>query len=210
MLAPLLGGAGGGFVADGFMKRAQRSGFLGLALMLASLRIAVAVLKAAESSTSERQVPPRGINVPDETRKELEAGAQSLAREIESLRVGLKEQPDKLELLPDIQIFHKAVDWALRYDELYRSNEVQTALALLSQGKERAARLRNGEAPWISATGLVVRGYVSRIDGSVQPKALVVPASFAPTPDKIYRNDAPGEHCMDISLHGRDDHLAEL
>jgi len=91
--------------------------------MLASLRIAVAVLKAAESSMSERQVPPLGIRIPDAARKELEAGAQSLAREIESLRVALKEKPDKLELLPDIQIFHKAADWALRYDELYRSNE---------------------------------------------------------------------------------------
>ena len=39
--------------------------------MLASLRIAVAVLKAAESSTSERQVPPLGIRIPDAARKEL-------------------------------------------------------------------------------------------------------------------------------------------
>ena len=79
--------------------------------MLASLRIAVAVMMAAEPATSEREVPPPGIRVADETRKELEAGAQSLAREIESLRVALNEKPDKLALLPDVQIFHKAVDW---------------------------------------------------------------------------------------------------
>jgi hypothetical protein len=115
----------------------------------------------------------------------LEAGAQSLAQEIDSLRVALKERSDKLELLPDVQIFHKAVDWALRYDEFYRSNEVQIARALLSQGKERAASLRNGEAPLMTATGLVVRGYASRIDGSIQPYGLVVPSSFARNPVKV-------------------------
>ena len=58
--------------------------------MLASLRIAVAVMMAAEPATSEREVPPPGIRVADETRKELEAGAQSLAREIDLLRVALE------------------------------------------------------------------------------------------------------------------------
>ena len=41
---------------------------------------------------------------------------------------------------------------------------------------ERASQLRDGKAPWTTATGLVVRGYVSKIDGSVQPYGLVVPA----------------------------------
>jgi len=165
---------------------------------------------AAEPATSERAVPPPGIRIPDQARKELEADAQSLAQEIDSLRVALKERLDKLELLPDVQIFHKAVDWAVRYDEFYRSNEVRIARALLLQGKERAAQLRNGEAPWTSATGLVVRGYVSRVDGSVQPYGLVVPASFARDPEKASKAGPPVEHRLDIWLHGRDDHLTEL
>jgi len=188
----------------------MRRGFLGFALTLAALQMGLAAMMAAEPSVSKRQVPPLGVRIPDEARKELEAGAELLAREIDSLRVVLKEKPDKLELLPDVQIFHKAVDCALRYDEIYRSNEVQIARALLSQGKERAARLRNGEAPWTTATGLVVRGYVSRIDGSVQPYGLVVPASFARGPDKVSKNDPSGEHRLDVWLHGRDDHLTEL
>src|SRR5436190_1180398 len=193
-----------------FMGRPRRCGFLGLALLLASLRIAVAPVVAAEPATSERPVPPPGIRIPDQARKELETEAQSLAQEIDSLRVALKERPDKLELLPDVQIFHKAVDWALRHDEFYRSYEVQIARALLSQGNERAAWLRNGEAPWTSATGLVVRGYASRIDGSVQPYGLVVPATFARDPEKALKAGPPVEHRLDIWLHGRDDHLTEL
>ena len=192
------------------MERLEQCGFLRFALMLASVRIAVVVMMAAEPAASERIVPPAGIRVPDETRKELEAGAHSLAREIDALRGVLNEKPDKLELLPDIQIFYKAVDWAVRYDEFYRSNEVQIARALIAQGMERAAQLRNGEALWTSATGLVVRGYASRIDGSIQPYGLVVPSSFARNPERVTEPVLRSERRLDIWLHGRDDHLTEL
>ena len=167
-------------------------------------------MTAAEPATPGRQVPPPGIRIPDEARQELEAGAQSLAREIDSLRGALKEKPDKLALLADVQIFHKAVDWALRHDEFYRSNEVQVARALLAQGRERAARLRAGDAPWTSSTGLVVRGYVSKIDGSVQPYGLVVPPSFARKAESVSKATHRGEHRLDVWLHGRDDRLTEL
>jgi hypothetical protein len=76
-----------------------------------------------------RRVPPPGIAIPAAGRAELEAGAAQLGREIEALRRKLKGKPALLELLPDAQIFHKAVDWALRHDEFYKTNEVQTARA---------------------------------------------------------------------------------
>src|SRR5439155_715586 len=46
--------------------------------------------------------------------------------------------------------------------------------------------------------------------GSVQPYGLVVPASFARNPEKVSVERQPGEHRLDIWLHGRDDHLTEL
>ena len=66
-------------------------------------------------------------------RAELEAGAAELGKEIESLRGELKSRRALVDLLPDVQIYHKAVDWALRYDEFYKSNEVQVARGLLQQ-----------------------------------------------------------------------------
>ena len=60
-------------------------------------------------------------------------------------------KPALLVLLPDVEIFHKAVDWAARDGEFYRSNEVDVARGLLSQGMERAARLRAGDAPWAAS-----------------------------------------------------------
>src|SRR5437899_715213 len=132
---------------------------------------AVGQIIAADPAT--RQTPPPGIPIADGARRELELGAAALGQEIQALRAALKEKPVMLELLPDVQIFHKAVDWAARYDEFYRSNDVDIARALLLQGMERAAQLRTGEAPWTNATGLIVRGYASRIGGSVQPYGLV-------------------------------------
>jgi len=61
----------------------MRRGFLGFALTLAALQIGLAAMMAAEPSVSKRQVPPPGVRIPDEARKELEAGAELLAREID-------------------------------------------------------------------------------------------------------------------------------
>lgn len=66
------------------------------------------------------------------------------------------------------------------YNEFFNVNEVAKAKTLLAHGEERAKQLTEGQAPWTAATGLVVRGYISRIDKSVQPYGLVVPASYFP------------------------------
>lgn len=149
-----------------------------------------------------RRIPPPGIKISDADRMELSEGVAKLGKEIEALRTELKSKPAQLELLPDVEIYHKAVDWALRYDEFFKTNEMRSARALLALGAERAQSLRDGAAPWLSATGLVVRGYVSRIDGSVQPYGLVVPASFKP--------NSAHQHRLDFWFHGRGETLSEL
>ena len=59
---------------------------------------------AADRAPSERQIPPAGIGIADEDRKELEAGAAALAGEITSLRTALKDKPDQLDFLPFVGI----------------------------------------------------------------------------------------------------------
>jgi hypothetical protein len=149
-----------------------------------------------------RRVPPAGISITDPDRQELTEGVSALGREIERLRGDLNKQPSLLTLLPDVQIYHKAVHWALLYDEFFKTNEVSAARMLLKQGMERAQALRNGKAPWTTSTGLVVRGYLSRIDDSVQPYGLVIPASYQPP--------AAHQHRLDLWLHGRGETLTEL
>ncbi|TMQ33000.1 MAG: hypothetical protein E6K70_15520, partial [Planctomycetota bacterium] len=79
---------------------------------------------------------------------------------------------------------------------------IPVAKTLLKQGLDRARQLHDGKAPWATATGLVVRGYVSKIDGSVQPYGLVAPASYHP--------GTPYEHRLDAWFHGRGENLTEL
>ena len=103
-----------------------------------------------------RRVPPPGLKIADSDRTELNAGTAQLAGEIESLRAALQKKPALLDLLPDVLIYLKAVDWALRYDEFYKTNEIAVARQLLKQGLERAQALRDGKAPWLADVRLTM------------------------------------------------------
>ena len=127
-----------------------------------------------------KRLPPAGIAIAAADRTELTAATAALASEISSLRADLttSHQTPLLALLPDVEIFHKAVDWALRYDEFFSLKEIATARHFLALGRERAAHLRAGRTPWLDATGFVVRGYRSKLDDSIQPYGLVIPADW--------------------------------
>src|SRR5262245_34620665 len=149
-----------------------------------------------------RPVPPEGVKIADGDRQELQSGVEALGKEIADLRKALEKKPALLELLPDVQIFHNAVRYALTYNEFYDLKEVDTARKQLEQGMERAKALREGKSPWTAQTGYVLRGYVSKIDGSVQPYGLTVPAAFNPS--------EPGRYRLDVWCHGRGEKLTEL
>lgn len=170
----------------------------------------VAVLLLGLGATAAQQnnpaavkpVPPPGIAVPEPNRAELEAGIAALGKEIDGLRETLKKQPALLALLPDVQIFHNAARYALQYNEFFKPEEIATAKRQLKQGMERASELRSGKASWTTQTGLIVRGYVSEIDNSVQPYGLVVPATYQP--------NLPHQYRLDVWFHGRGDTLSEV
>src|SRR5262245_31013665 len=64
-------------------------------------------------------IPQPGVTIPEGDRSELQAGVTALGKEITVLKHNLKDKPELLALLPDVMIFHKAVDWALRYNEFF-------------------------------------------------------------------------------------------
>ncbi|OYU98583.1 MAG: hypothetical protein CFE26_27335, partial [Verrucomicrobiales bacterium VVV1] len=111
-------------------------------------------------------------------RPELIAGTAALRNEIDALARDLANEPRLLALLPDVEIFEKAVAWSLADDTFYSPLEIQFARRLLSEGRERAAQLRAKKTPWLEARGLLIRGYRSKLDGSIQPYGLVVPAEL--------------------------------
>lgn len=137
--------------------------------------------------------------MPELVRQELAAGVAELGRQVAALRSATN--PLAQDLWPDVAVLHKAVDWALRYDEFHATNQFVQASELLRLGHERAVQLANGAAPWTRQTGLVVRGFVSRIDDSVQPYGVVVPINWV-TGGPALR--------LDVWLAGRDEKRTEL
>lgn len=177
-----------------------RSFFLVLTPFVASILLADG--PADNLPDKVRPVPPPGLTISDQDRSELDSLVRALGLEIKATEDGLKSKPELLNLLPDVRIYHNAVRYALAYDEFYKTNQVKIAKRLLQQGMERAAQLKGGTAPWTTATGLVARGYVSKIDGSVQPYGLVIPASYQP--------NSPHRFRLDAWFHGRGETLTEL
>lgn len=142
----------------------------------------------------DRPVPPPGIQLSPDDRASLEAGLKQLDAAIAPVA--------KHPLVADVRIFREAVRIALQYNEFFKPEEPAKAKQLLEAGLDRARSLAKGEAPWTSQTGLVVRGYVSEIDGSVQPYGLVVPASWSPKERGRWR--------LDAWFHGRNETLSEV
>lgn len=125
-----------------------------------------------------------------EEKQQIQARMGQLA---EKLR-GLKASNTDDALLADVEIFHEAARWIMKYEEeFFRKESVASTLAVLDQGLERAAQLREGKSPWISQKGRVIRGYRSAVDGSVQPFRLTIPEEY----DGIRRLP------LDVVQHGR-------
>ncbi|MGF7078703.1 hypothetical protein [Mucilaginibacter sp. UYCu711] len=146
-----------------------------------------------------KRIPPEGVQVADNDRDELGANLLALGKEIDNLKQ--KKDPFITNLLPDVQIYYKAVDYAIRYQEFFSQKDVAAGKKILQEGLARAKSLAEKQAPWASQKGEVVRGYISKIDGSVQPYGVTVPDNYS----------ADG-NAFDLSLwfHGRGETLGEV
>src|SRR5690349_14705401 len=105
-----------------------------------SLLLGVTLAVALSAQTVARRLPPPGIEISAADRTELTTGAAELRQEIDTVARALGDA--KLAArLPDVEVLHKAVDWALRYDEVFDAKQVATARHLLAMGRERVAQL---------------------------------------------------------------------
>jgi pimeloyl-ACP methyl ester carboxylesterase len=131
-----------------------------------------------------RGEPPAGLS--PEERQKLDCRLHDLQDQLAGLR---SAKPDQRA---DAEIFAKGVAWALRYDTKLEGADVAQIRHALDRGRQRADALADGRAPWAVKRGRVIRGYVSAVDGSVQPYAVIVPASYDPA--RPMR--------LDVLLHG--------
>ncbi|YCM46504.1 prolyl oligopeptidase family serine peptidase [Verrucomicrobiaceae bacterium 227] len=162
--------------------------------MLRHFAAFIFILSLPALAAEVRRIPPAGIEMSEVDQKALEAGLRQLGEAMK----GIAEHP----LLPDVEIYHKAVRDSLKHREFQKPAEIKFAREQLLIGLARAESLKKGEAPWTKEHGLVVRGFRSRIDGSVQPYGLVIP--------KSYQFDGEKNHRLDLWFHGRDDTVNEV
>jgi len=128
------------------------------------------------------------------TAEQFEQFREEVARQETALRVlwAAASSEAEQDRVADAAVSAKGVAWALRYDMRFEPADVQLMKTVLAKGAERLAALDQGELPWGGQVGRVVRGYRSRVDGSVQPFGLVVPRAM----------QAGRPLRLDVVLHG--------
>ena len=148
---------------------------------------------AEEFPPIQRYLPPVGLQPPDSL-------ATHLQERLSLLRQKLSTTESPVKPNPDVEIYLKAVDYALRHHEFYNEKDFELATRLLEAAANRLALLQHGKSPWERQHGLVIRGYQSSIDGSAQPYGLVIPKELdLQRPAPLY-----------VWLHGRGDKTTDL
>ncbi|NQV22905.1 MAG: prolyl oligopeptidase family serine peptidase [Rhodopirellula sp.] len=184
------------------VSSALRSAFVVYSSFVFSTAASYADGPADNIAANVRSVPPLGIEVPEEDRKELEDGLKSLDSLIRQIRLTKHADQARINaLLPDVEIFSRAVHQGLEYREFFSPNDIKNAKFVLHEGMRRASQLVKGEADWLTQKGLVVRGFRSKIDQTVQPYGLVIPDSYDGSGTADYR--------LDLWFHGRGEKTSE-
>ncbi len=105
--------------------------------------------------------------------------------------------------LADVEVYLEAARKIVEHNEFFQEGAANWTLEILDRGMLRARFLSAGEMPWMAMPGFpVTRAFRSRVDGSVQPYGVTLPASYGKEPGKKWR--------LDVVLHGRNATLTEV
>jgi pimeloyl-ACP methyl ester carboxylesterase len=140
----------------------------------------------------------QAANEPSNTdRAQLEQRTQALREQVAALQKGQADE----KAVADVAVCAKAAEWILRHNEWFRADYAAKTAKTLDIGEQRAASLKQGKADWNEQPGGVALGYVSVIDGSVQPYALTFPEGYSSKGSKRWP--------VYVVLHGRNGNLTE-
>lgn len=154
-----------------------------------------------------KQLPPTGIEIDAATRRELSVQVAELDSRIQA---AAKDSADVDRWAPDVEVLVRAVRLALDQNGFFKKSETKDAGMLLEEADRRLKAAMRGDRglKLLGFNGrstaeptLVVGGFTSRIDGSVQPYGLVIPAGY---------RAGPSESRLDVWLHGRGDTKTEI
>ncbi len=174
--------------------------------------VAVCVASIALTTTAalaqDKLLPPLGIELDASVRTELQARIDAIDRDSELLASSTE---DWKRWRPDVDVLTRAVSLALAQSLFYKPADAKNASDLLDEAErrlraviagKRGLELLQSKAPESDKPSLVVGGFRSRIDDSVQPFGLVIPIGYQADSEVLNR--------MDVWLHGRGDDKVEL
>jgi pimeloyl-ACP methyl ester carboxylesterase len=181
-----------------------------LVLVLGACALISPAVGLGQSTGAEasKRLPPEGIALPEKQIAELTDLTKELRRLI---NVAVAKSPDADSWRPDVEVFVRAVELALEQNLFYRPKDADAAIRVLQVGLKRldavAAGTRGLELLAIGTGGngnarTLVGGFVSEIDGSIQPYGLVIPRVPLEIEKTKYR--------LDVWLHGRGDTSTEV
>eukprot|EP00913_Durusdinium_trenchii_P013429 g12610.t1 len=163
---------------------------------------AAAVAISAWSGTAQAQTAfpsAKSLKISEKDRATITKKLTQLEKSVAQLKAN--KSIDRA-LIADVEIFAKAAEWILRHGEFFRKNYARLTINALNSGQNRAKELAEGKSPWTHRTGTSIRGYYSKVDGSVQPYALTLPAGVDPKSGARWP--------LHVKLHGRGSTLNEV
>ena len=145
-------------------------------------------------------MPPKGVAVPEADRRVLEAELSTLAQELKRLR----ERPETAALLPDVEIFYRAVRRRLPLRRVLRRRRHPQGRASCwpsgASGRRAAGQRQEPLAGAARPDGARLR--VGDSTARCSPTACTLPDGFRPRDGRRWR--------LDVWFHGRGEKLSEV
>ena len=161
------------------------------------MRPLLAVVLLAPTVLGQPFDVPKAVPPDAETLKRIDAKRAELQSAVDGFPVDAFD-----DIRSDIEIYAKAAEWVVRHGEWFTKDSGKQTLAVLDAGLVRAKAAAGGKTPWRDVRNRpVIRGYRSKVDGSVQPYSVTIPAAF---------DDDTTPWRLDVVLHGRGATLSEV
>ena len=161
-----------------------------LALALAAAGLCTVGLAVSHAPTADAQGNNPPFALTDAQKADLRAREERLAALVRQLREGGKATDEQIA---DVEIFLRLSQFSQQMAEVRSTGNLNNVLRGLDSGAARAQALLRGETPWRTTPGSAIRGFRSRIDGTLQPYALRLPTGY----------DGKTPMRLDVVLHGR-------
>ena len=174
------------------------------------LLVFFALLVVAQNAFGEtyKQLPPPGVELPAKTLDGLKSAAHALRLSLDS---AVKTSSDADSWRADVEVFLRAVELAIEQNLFYKPKDGDAAMRALRIARQRLdAAVKGNRGLALVAIGsdgkdqgrTLAGGFVSQVDGSVQPYGVVIPRTPLVIDSETFR--------LDVWLHGRGDTTTEV